>query len=63
MGGGREKVDCTFAVYESVVQEGCRILKRFPGGTTFSARVDLTDPDRWDFVGDSGEDEVRECYR
>lgn len=63
VGEDREKVDYAFAVYEGVVQEVYRVEQWFPAGTTFSTRGDLTDPDRWEFVGHLAEDEIRHRYR
>lgn len=63
VGEDREKVEYAFAVYEGVVQEIYRIEQWFSAGTTFSTRGDLTDSDRWEFVGHLAEDKIRDRYR
>jgi uncharacterized protein len=62
VGSRREHARYAFAVFEGIVREVYKIKEWHPAGSTFSRRGDLYDPDRWEFVGDVAEKDIRDKY-
>lgn len=63
IGEDREKVKLAFAVFDGTIQEIYEVVSWHKAGTTFSSRV-LRDTalDRWEFVGQIADEEIRERY-
>jgi hypothetical protein len=64
VGEKRNKAKYAFAVYEGIVREVYKIRQWFPAGTTFSTRDqnELSDPDKWEFIGGLAEAKIRKKY-
>jgi hypothetical protein len=62
IGENRDNAQYAFAVYGGIVHEVYKIREWLPAGTTFNTRGDLTDDNRWEFVGEVAEEKIREKY-
>ena len=63
VGPYRDRVRYALAVYQGVVQEVYCVKAWFEAGSTFyGTREDLSDEDRWEFVGAIANDEVSNRY-
>lgn len=53
---GKLKYSVALAVVDSVVVRVYSIIAWFPAGSTLSSRLDLSEPNRWEFVGQKIDD-------
>ncbi len=61
IGADREKVEYAFAVFDGTVQEVYKVISWHKAGTTFSSRT-TTKEDRWEFIGQIANEEIRSKY-
>ncbi|MFA6309250.1 MAG: hypothetical protein WC677_05855 [Clostridia bacterium] len=60
--GPMRKTEYAFAVYDGVIIEVYKIKQWFIAGTTFTTRQLTKKKDRWEFVGNVAEPEIRKKY-
>jgi hypothetical protein len=61
IGIDREKVEYAFAVFDGIIQEVYKVISWHKAGTTFSSRHPQ-DKDRWEFIGQIADENMRRKY-
>ncbi|MEH6453080.1 MAG: hypothetical protein V7782_08580 [Psychromonas sp.] len=61
LGPNREKVEYAFAIFDGTIQEVYKVISWHKAGTTFSSRT-TTKKDRWEFIGQIANEEIRSKY-
>jgi uncharacterized protein len=62
IGSDREKVKYAFAVYDGIVQEVYKVVAWFPAGSTLNTRGSLDNKNRWEFIGQIADANIRSKY-
>lgn len=61
LGKNKDKVKYAFAVFDGTIQEVYKVVSWHKAGTTFSSRK-TTQGDKWEFVGQIANDQIRNKY-
>jgi len=61
IGSDRDQVEYAFSIFDGVIQEVYKVISWHKAGTTFSSRKPK-DKERWEFVGQIAEEEIRKKY-
>lgn len=61
VGKDRDKVEFAFAVFDGTIQEVYKVVSWHKAGTTFSSRT-TTKEERWEFVGQIADKNIRDKY-
>ena len=61
VGKDRDKVKFAFAVFDGTIQEVYKVVSWHKAGTTFSSRT-TTKEERWEFVGQIANKNIRDKY-